>query len=167
MYLLKRPRYPGEPPTYAVCFDPGTIAIIGIVMKGVGFITQGIAAKRQGDFQAAILRQQAERSRQEAAAKEEDFRRNQSRALATRRAALGATGLEPASGSLLAVSEDFAGEVELQALRIRSGGELRATRAEQNALLQRFKGRAARASGFLRGGSLLVSAGGRVRKRFS
>ena len=62
------------------------------------------------------------------------------------------------------VSEDFAGEVELQALRIRSGGEVRATRLEQQAQLTRFKGRQARTAGFIRGGALLVSGAG---KRFS
>ena len=59
------------------------------------------------------------------------------------------------------VSEDFAGEVELQALRIRSGGEVRATRLEQQAQLTRFKGRQARTAGFIRGGALLVSGAGK------
>ena len=59
------------------------------------------------------------------------------------------------------VSEDFAGEVELQALRIRSGGEVRATRAEQQALLRRFAGRQARTRGFIRGGSLLLTGRGK------
>ena len=67
-----------------------------------------------------------------------------------------------AEGSPLLVSEDFAAEVEFQALRIRSGGELRATRAEQQATLQRLKGRAARTSGFTRGGALLLSGAGKA-----
>jgi len=125
-------------------------------------VAQGFAAKQTADFQAGILRQQAERDRLQAASDEDDFRRNQSRVLAARRAALGASGVEASEGSPLLVSEDFAGEVELQALRIRSGGELTATRAEQQATLQRFQGRAARTSGFLRGGSLLLSGAGKV-----
>ena len=66
-----------------------------------------------------------------------------------------------AEGSPLLVSEDFAAEVEFQALRIRSGGELRATRAEQQAVLQRFQGRAARSAGFVRGGALLITGAGK------
>ena len=140
----------------------GKIALAGAVISAVGAIQQGQAAAAQGQFQAGILRQQAERERQQAEADEEDFRRRQSRVLAARRAALGASGVEPAAGSPLLVSEDFAGEVELQALRIRSGGELRATRAEQQASLQRFQGRQARTSGFLRGGALLLSGAGKA-----
>ena len=55
------------------------------------------------------------------------------------------------------VSEDFAGEAELQALRIRTGGEVTATRLEQQAGLERFRGRSSRRAGFVRGGSLLLS----------
>ena len=135
-----------------------TAAIIaGAAISAASAIQQGQAAKAQGNLQAGILRQQAERERQQATADEEDFRRNQSPILAARRAALGASGIDPAAGSPLLVSEDFAGEVELQALRIMSGGELRATRAEQQARLQRFTGRAAQRRGFLRSGSLLLS----------
>lgn len=138
------------------------IQVFGAVVSAVGAIQQGRAAQRTGDFQAAILRQQADRERLQAESDEKDFRRKQSRILAARRAALGASGVEPAEGSPLLVSEDFAGEVELQALRIRSGGEVRATRAEQQAVLQRFQGRAARRAGVTRGGALLLSGAGKA-----
>lgn len=168
MYI-RIPRHPAEPPTYAMCFDPGTVLLIsrittiaGAAFSAIGSIRQGQAAQQQANLQAQILQQQADRDRLEAAAKEEDFRREQSRLLAKRRAGLGASGVEPAAGSPLLVSEDFAGEVELQALRIRSGGELTATRAEQQAVLQRFKGRAARSSGFTRGGALLLTGAGKA-----
>ena len=161
-----------EPEAHARwCFDPGTVLLIsriatiaGAGIAAIGSIRQGQAAQQQANLQAQILQQQADRDRLDAAAKEEDFRKRQSRVLAQRRAALGAAGIEPAAGSPLLVSEDFAGEVELQALRIRSGGELRATRLEQQAQLTRFKGRQARTAGFIRGGALLVSGAG---KRFS
>ena len=168
MYLLRRPRYPGEAPTYAVCFDPSTsiffalASAAGQVLSAVSAVQQGKAAQSQANLQASILQQQAESDRQKAAADEADFRKRQSRVLAARRAALGASGVEPASGSPLLVSEDFAAETELGALRVRAGGELRATRAEQQAVLQRFKGRQARSAGFARGGSLLVSGAGKV-----
>ena len=138
------------------------LSAVGTALSALSSLQQGQAAQAQANFQAGILRQQAESDRQVAAAKEEDFRRRQSFVLAQRRAALGAAGIEPASGSPLLVSEDFAGEVELQALRIRSGGEVTATRAEQQAVLQRFKGRAARTSGFTRGGALLLTGAGKT-----
>ena len=146
----------------------GTIALIatiaGAAISAVGAIQQGQAAKAQGNLQAQILEQQATSERQRAAADEADFRNRQSRAFATRRAGLGAAGIDPAAGSPLFVSADFAGEAELQALRIRTGGEVRATRAEQQATLQRFQGRAAQRAGFIRGGALLV---GGIGKAFS
>lgn len=144
----------------------GTILAIAAVASTafsvVGAIQQGRAASAQANLQAGILEQQATRDRQQAAVDEADFRARQSRALASRRAGLGASGVDPSTGSPLLVSEDFAGEVELSALRIRGGGEVRATRAEQQATLQRFQGRAARRAGFVRGGALLITGAGKA-----
>lgn len=137
------------------------LSAAGAAVQALGAIQKGQAAQSQANFQAQILQQQAERERQVAEANEEDFRRRQSFILAQRRAALGASGVVQAEGSPLLVSEDFAAEVEFQALRIRSGGELRATRAEQQAVLQRFQGRAARSAGFVRGGALLITGAGK------
>ena len=167
--FIKISRHPAAPPSYAVFFDPGTIALITTVatigsaaLSAVGAVQKGQAADAQAKLQSRVLRQQAESQRQQSAADEADFRARQSRLLAQRRAALGASGVDPASGSPLLVSEDFASEVELNALRIRAGGEVRATRLEQQAGLQRFQGRAARTSGFFRGGSLLLTGAGKV-----
>ena len=137
------------------------LSAVGTALQAIGAVQKGQAEQSQANFQAQILQQQADRDRQVAAAKEEDFRAKQSRLLARRRAVLGASGVEPASGSPLLVSEDFAGEVELQALRIREGGNISATRLEQQAALQRFQGRAARTAGFTRGGSLLITGAGK------
>ena len=144
------------------------IKIFSTVATVVGAISQGRAVQAQSNLQAGILQQQSVRERRQAKADESDFRRNQSRILAARRAAGGASGITPTGSSLL-VAEDFAGEVELNALRIRSGGEVRATRLEQQAGLERFAGRAASRQGFIRGGSLLLSGAGKVfaDKRFA
>jgi len=130
------------------------------VIGAVGAIGQGQAANNQAEFQATVMRQQAERDRQQAAADEEDYRRNASRLMASRRASQGAMGVESGTGSPLLVSEDFAGETELQALRIRNGGQVQADRLEQSADLTRRSGRNARTSGFTRAGSLLLSGVG-------
>ncbi len=138
--------------------------IAGAALSAVGAIQQGQAGQAQANLQAGILQQQADRDRQQASSDEADFRARQSRALASRRAALGAAGVEQSSGSPLLVSQDFAGETELQALRIRTGGEVTATRAEQQAGLQRFQGKSAKNRGFVRGGALLLSGAGRAFK---
>lgn len=138
------------------------LAAVGGAVSAVGAVRQGIASDNQARFQSEVQRQQAERERQQAALDEEDFRRKQSALAASRRAAMGASGVEAGTGSPLLVSEDFEGETELQALRIRSGGELRSTRLEQESGLTRLAGRNARTSGFMRGGALLLEGTGRA-----
>lgn len=146
--------------------DPVTIVagitVLGAAISAIGAIRKGGAERRQADFQSTILRQQAAQTRRQAEGAEEDFRRQQARLFATRRAALGGSGVQPATGSPLLGSEDFASEVELSARRIRGGGELQATRLEQQAALEKFRGREARTAGFVRGGSLLVSGAGKA-----
>lgn len=136
--------------------------VVGTALSVVGAIQQGQATQAQADLQGQVLQQQATSQRQQAKADESDFRARQSRLLAQRRAAAGASGVDPSTGSPLLVSEDFASEVELSALRIRGGGEVRATRLEQQASLERFRGRQARSAGFVRGGSLLLTGVGRA-----
>ena len=145
-----------------MCTGIEALLLAGTVLSAGSAVQQGRAAKQQSKLQGGVLQQQADRDRLQAASDEEDFRRSQSRVLASRRAALGAAGIEQGAGSPLLVSEDFAGEAELQALRIRTGGEVRATRAEQQASLQRFTGRQAQTAGFIRGGSLLLTGAGRT-----
>ena len=136
--------------------------IAGAAVSAVGAVSQGQAANAQAKAQSGIMAQQAASERDAAAARESDFRKSQSRSMAARRAALGASGVDQSSGSPLLVSEDFAGETELQALRIRQGGEVNATRLEQQARLVRVGGKQAQTGGFLRAGSLLVSGSGRA-----
>jgi hypothetical protein len=134
----------------------------GTAVSAFGSIQAGQAAKNQANVQAAIYGQQAERERQVAAANEVDFRRQQAKQMASRRAIMGASGVDPSSGSPLLVSEDFAGEVELQALRIRNGGEVSATRLEQQGTLTRMAGNQAQTSSYFRAGSSLLQGFGQV-----
>ena len=134
-----------------------TALLIAAGLSAVGSISQGQAASSQAKFQAAVGEQQATRTRQIAVGDEEDFRRKQSRLLAERRAALGKSGTEIGTGTSLLAAEDFAAETELQALRIRSGGETQATRLQQQAELTRRKGRSQQLTGYLRGGASLLS----------
>ena len=150
------------------------LLIGGTALSAFAAIQQGQAAKAQAEFQsdaskrqAEISEQQADRERIVSRQSEEDFRRARSRDAATVRANRGVSGVESGSGAPLLASEDFAREVELQALRLRSGGETRATRLEQLASTQRSEassfrtaGKFAQQAGFLRGGALLLQGGG-------
>lgn len=134
-----------------------TALLIAAGITAASAVSQGQSAKKQARFKAAINEQQAARERQIAASEEEDFRRRMSRILAERRAGLGGAGIETGTGSPLLSASDFAAEAELNALRIRSGGQTQATRLEQQAQLTRMAGRSAQRRGFARAGSSLLS----------
>jgi hypothetical protein len=152
------------------------IALAGAVMSTVGTISQGQAAAGQARFQsqvannnAIVAQQQADRAVQEAKINEDDFRRQQSRLLASRRATQGGAGVDQAAGSPLLVSSDFAGESELNALRIRNQGAVNINRLEQNVLNQQGQAglfanqaRTAGRNALFRGGSTLLSGAGTI-----
>ena len=144
-----------------------TVAIltaVSTVVSAVGSIVQGRAAQKRDESQAEISRQQADRERQVAGEQEGDFRARQRRAAAAVRAAGGARGVDISVGSPLLSAEDFSRETTIQALRIREGGAIRATRLEQQADLLRAKGRAAATSGIIGAGSSLLSGAARTAK---
>lgn len=146
---------------------PFYVAAAAAVVGAVSSIAQGQAANQQAKYQSEVMRQQAERERQDAANREQDYRRDSSREMAHRRAMMGASGVEAGEGSPLLVAEDMTGEAEYQALRIRSGGELQATRLEQNAALTRSAGRNAMIGSYGRAGASLLSAGGYAYRGYS
>ena len=146
----------------------GLAAVAPAAIQGVQAFQEAQADKAQADLEAGLLNQQAESVRLQTEADEADFRNRQSRAFAARRAALGGAGVQLAAGSPLLVSQDFASEVELAALRIRSGGEIASTRLEQQAGFTRFLGRQKKEFGQRRAGALLVSgAADAVSKSFT
>lgn len=134
-----------------------TILLISAGVAAFGSLQQAEAVSDQAKFSASVSLQQAQREREIAAAEEADFRSAQSREMGSRRARMGARGVEQATGSNLLATGDFAAEVELQALRIRAGGDTRAQRLEQEAKLTRKAGRAARQRGLFRAGASLLT----------
>ncbi len=150
------------------------VVVAGAAVSAYGAVKAGQAANEQSKLQEKMARRQADITDQQAgterdaaSAREGDFRRQQSALMARRRAILGASGIDQATGSPLLVSDDFTFETELMALRIRSGGEINATRLEQQAGLQRAEGsllrlggKNAQTAGYIRGGATLLSAAG-------
>ena len=134
-----------------------TLGLIATSLSAIGTIGGAISANQQAQYEAKIYEQQAERERIIAKGNEEDFRRNQSAAMAEYRAAAGGSGVEIGRGSPLLTFADFGAETELQAQRIREGGEVTATRLEQQAGLSRMAGRNAMLGGLARGGARLLT----------
>ena len=152
------------------------VGAMGSIISTVGMIQQGQAQASQANFQAGvaqnnaiIAQQQATRARQQAAIDEQDFRRQQGDLMASRRALMGGGGVEAGAGSPLAVSSDFAGESELNALRIRNMGEVEANRLQQEVMNQQaqaslfgMQGRQAVTGSYYRAGGTLMSGMGRA-----
>ena len=113
--------------------------------------------KKQADAQAVISEEQAARERKVAGENEADFRRSQRRAAATVRAAGGARGVDLSVGSPLLTAEDFARQTDIQAKRIGEGGEIRATRLDQQAALLRGSVPSGNSASFISAGSSLLS----------
>jgi hypothetical protein len=134
-----------------------TLALMAAGASAIGAISQGQAAAKQAKFQSAVQRQQAARERQIAESEERDFRKKQSANIAQRRAELGGAGIRSTTGTPLLATEDFLSEAELQAQRIRQGGEVSATRLEQQADLTKAAGKSAQQRGMFRAGSSLLS----------
>lgn len=133
------------------------IGLIGAAAGTAGGISQAQAANKQGDFQAKVAAQQAEQERLAASEQERDYRKAQSARLAQIRASLGASGTDISTGTPLLALADFAGETERNALRIRSGGDIRASRLDQQGSLYRTAGKNAQSAGYGRAGASLLS----------
>ena len=131
-------------------------SLVAGALGAFGAIQQGSSAAAQGGMQATLQQQQAERERQIGEQQSEDFRRQQSRIMASRRAMLGGSGVEAGAGSPLLVSEDMAGEIELQALRIRNNSAAVSSRLTSEAGLSRWAGRSEKRGSYTRAGASLL-----------
>ena len=133
------------------------LAMGAIGMAAAGAIGGGIDSKNKASFQAADQSQQADREREIAGIQEDDFRRDQSRIAAGSRAAGGQSGVDQSTGSALLAMSDFEAETELNALRIRAGGQTQGQRLDEQAVLTASAGKSAQRRGFIRAGSSLLS----------
>lgn len=128
-------------------------------VSAFGALAQGFAQRQAAEFNAAILRQQAERARQIAERDADAFARRQNRVRGSARARLAGSGIT-SEGTPLLVDDAALDEALLGEATIRVGGQARATRLEQQAVLSRLRGGAARTTGALRAGSTLLTGFG-------
>lgn len=141
--------------------DPFTLAIAGAAMSAVGAISQGNAAKKSADYNAAIADRNAVVAQQQASANEEAQRKIDARRMGAARAGYGASGVT-SDGSVLDVLGDSIAEAELNALNIRYEGKLAAQGYGDTAASQRAAGRNAQASGYMKAGASLLQGGSKA-----
>jgi len=107
-------------------------------LAGISMIRQGKAEQQRANFEQQQRTQQADLTRQAAAQRENDFRRQVRLLEGESNALLGAMGIT-SDGSPSSVAEDLVAEAELQALRIRQAGDVDAATLDAEAALQGFK----------------------------
>ncbi len=142
-------------------------AIVGYAasaVSAIGAIRQGNDAKAAADFNAAQLRIQGERDAELARRDAEDFADNESRKRASLRANV-AGGGGTLEGTALLIEGDMAAEAAYQEARILAGGDTAQNRANNQATLERAKGKSAQQAGFLKAGGTLFKAAGEFEKK--
>lgn len=140
------------------------ISLIGAAAGAAGGISNAQAQKKQASFQRNVAIQQAESERLAAAEQERDYRKAQSARLAQIRASMGASGTDTSTGTPLLAFADFEGETERNALRIRSGGEIRSRRLDELGGFYASAGKSAQSAGYGRAGASLLSGIGNTFK---
>lgn len=117
---------------------------------------QGQAQQKAAKYNAKVAENQAIAARNAAAVREQQHREQVRRLHATQRAVSGASGVTE-EGSPLLVMADTLEQAELDAQRIRYGGEVSAAGFESQARLSRFQGQQAAQAGLIGAGSTLLS----------
>ena len=133
--------------------------IVAVIAAGVSAYAQSeqaAAQERQAKYNRKVAENQAQAATNAALVSEDIQREHDQRILAQQRALVGGAGLTT-EGSELLVMIDSAKQAELDAVRVRYGGELQAGGLEDQAALFGFSGRQARRAGQIAVGTTLLT----------
>lgn len=133
---------------------------LGAAVSAAGSLYKGQAGKQSAEYNARMDEQRAANERDMAAAATQDYLRKGSDHVESAVAMRGATGVT-GEGSPLLVNENTVREVALGAARTMHAGEVKASRLQDDAQLQRMKGEHAVTASYLDAGSSLLTAGSR------
>ena len=133
------------------------LAAAGALTAAVGTYSAGQSQANSSEYNAKVAEQTAKVEQQRAAEASRDFMKRQRLALGTARANRAASGVDLLSGSAFAADQDLVNEIALQNERILRGGQVAATRAQQQANLSRTRGKSASTAGMIGAGSTLLT----------
>lgn len=125
-------------------------------IKGIGQLKQAAAMRKAANFNADVAEQNAQFSLQESAANERSFRVMARKQLGDMRANYGASGIVASESSAQDILEESAATAEMDALRIRHQGELKAYGYRQDAKLNRMSAANAMPQGLLSASGTLL-----------
>jgi hypothetical protein len=136
--------------------------VVAAAVTAYSTVQQGNAAKASEDYNAAVARNNALQAQQAAAGNEATAARRSQLILGTERAAAGAAGVDPNSGSPLNLMTDTAQQTTLDALKIRYGGATQSGAYLNSGTLDIYQGNQAAAAGRLGATSTILSSAGRA-----
>lgn len=123
------------------------LPIVGGFIGAMGAENSAANSSRASDFNAYVNNQNADLAIQQAAEEERKQRVYSSQVIGQSRANYGAAGVSSASGSALDVLQSSAANAELDALKIRNAGQIKAWGYKQGARLDAMKSSAASDAG--------------------
>lgn len=139
--------------------DPITLALIGATVLGAaGTIMETQGAKAEAEAEGKVAAANAEAAAAQAGQAEDAQRRRNREFLARQRAAIGEANIGQ-GGSAGLLQEQTAAELELEALNIRYGGELRRQGFVAEERMAKARKKQIGKTGFLRAASQLLSGG--------
>jgi hypothetical protein len=138
----------------------------GGVIGAYGQLQQGQAARQAGEYNAKMAEQNAKFTLEQAAADENQLRAQVRRQLGQSRASIGASGVTM-EGSPSEVIEDSAAQAEMDALKIRRQGDMKAWNFRNEAKLQRFQGQQAQTGANYGAVGTLLGAGAKSYDMYS
>lgn len=139
--------------------DPISWAFAGASAISAGSqILGGMSQKSSQNEQAKIAVEQAGHERARAAIQADEYRRRESLAAARGRAIRGASGVDPNSGTPLAIDAESAKEGEFGAQQLLHEGALRAYRLEQEASTRKRAGHGALIGAFINAGTTALTS---------
>lgn len=135
------------------------VALAGAVISAIGSIQQGQAAKNAAEYNAEVVKNNAQIARQQGDAQVEQIRRQSVLGLGDMRASFAASGVSM-EGSPLDIVADSAYQYELDKQNARWNSEVRATGYDNEGRLSRARGDAAMTGAYFKAGSALLGAAG-------
>ena len=141
-----------------MCTGVEIALLAATTISAAGALQAGKSQQDMAEYNARVAEQSAVAATEKAAYDEQIHREQVRKVLSKQRALYGKSGVDM-TGSPLLVLEDTAKTGELDALAIRYGGEIEASRARSGAGLSKAQGSQARTASYLQAGTTLLTGG--------
>ena len=139
--------------------------ILGTLTSAWGTYESGRSQAKMAEYNAAVTARNAEQERLQAEYEEKRHREQMEKRKATQRSLYYKAGVTT-EGSPLLVMEETAAKAEQDALAIRYGGEVSASRWETQAAIDRMRGREYKRAGALGAGTSLLTGASAIGQQY-